>query len=1203
MLAAIGAAACADIGPHSAPGPEVGAGSETPTTPPDDSADAAAQGDAEHGSGAPEGLPFDITAQLAVGGATTEPVEEAPPAWMPPEPILDAPTAPILMLGNPTVDGTWVDLWWLPASDDATPPDALTYEVHVLDALEEQPSDSSVILTLNAAGHARVGPFELGSREWITVAAVDADGHRGSWDEPLEMQLPTEPLRLVPGTVLEDWSGLRTVVLDNGGLRVARAERPEPPVAGVVVGLSVAQALEHEQALHRVVSSRAEGDQWQIVTTPVGPQDLIVDGQIAPVVRFFDVPDSLAADYAPAVDKDGWLERTSLLADGVIAVREQIRDTNGQQKSCSGPWWLCVNNVIPSGQTCSTGDIGTASFSGGSRRFAYACHWDSGVSSSVGCDLDNSSAVQTFDAFGQDDNGRRCVVGDAHFAVQGQFGLGGEMKFFYDGDTTRRGIGDDADATPCDDDGSNPYVPDCESSGDRSRAANGESEASLADDRAEVDLNPRLLGGVDIRARADGAAGVGVTYEFYDAYKVLRPHPLVWITIGTRAVGEGLVEAGGTMEATFASDFGRNVGVDVNVIYDGERTGDPGDPYLFSRSSPNRYGPSARFYLSPTIVPSLTGTAYAHARAAIAFYVYARLESTVFFEIGPKAQLDLNMGVGSVDAAGSLPLDCPATAVGPRINRFDLDLLIGPDARFELQWPFTGNPISVFGRTASWQWGPTDPLWSGFTFARRLIELPYWRLLRTEPRGLYSNLTDICPGQRGRICIEVLRQRVPFGIDWSSVDWTLPNNIVAAADPDGSQCVDVFAPVSQAGTQRRIRVSAQPRVLGVTAEVCGEAFYDVGTRATGCHWIGDGYCDSDEECGTTDCPFGGSPRCACGDGLCDNSAGDNCGTCPADCGACTPPVTVVPAGYVRIDTTDNLEVRWNSIDNDGLRSVSLGRDFYIATHETTQQQWFDVMDPVWAALGRDSYSSFAACRADCNSTFSICPWQCSASANMPGTLTPCPDCPAAFVTFRDVLRYLNALSDAEGIPPCYNLSWNPTFEEFEPLAVNAPEGDVTRCVGYRLPTEAEWEYAYRYRPTRPVGSRIRYSDFQDGTNFGSTTVPSFGWIQDSFPTYEVQAMPVGTLAASEAGLFDMTGNVWEWTWTTHEVGNPFAVEAVDPGARSRSRSTDFRVVRGGSFSSPSQWSVGGSNEGFFLFTEDRDTEAHNLGFRPVRTVW
>jgi formylglycine-generating enzyme required for sulfatase activity len=111
---------------------------------------------------------------------------------------------------------------------------------------------------------------------------------------------------------------------------------------------------------------------------------------------------------------------------------------------------------------------------------------------------------------------------------------------------------------------------------------------------------------------------------------------------------------------------------------------------------------------------------------------------------------------------------------------------------------------------------------------------------------------------------------------------------------------------------------------------------------------------------------------------------------------------------------------------------------------------------------------------------------------------------------------------------------------------------------YRLPTEAEWEYAARASTTSPFA-------------FGETVTPDIVNYHGDYPysnapksVYRGKTVPVGSLGVANAfGLFDMHGNVWEWcqdVWHNTYNGAP-----TDGSARLSGGNPNFRVVRGGSW--------------------------------------
>ncbi|MGK5014738.1 formylglycine-generating enzyme family protein [Janthinobacterium sp. HLS12-2] len=129
----------------------------------------------------------------------------------------------------------------------------------------------------------------------------------------------------------------------------------------------------------------------------------------------------------------------------------------------------------------------------------------------------------------------------------------------------------------------------------------------------------------------------------------------------------------------------------------------------------------------------------------------------------------------------------------------------------------------------------------------------------------------------------------------------------------------------------------------------------------------------------------------------------------------------------------------------------------------------------------------------------------------PGSAT----CPVVDVSWLDAIAFCNHLSHLAGLTPCYDINgesvtWDPTAQ------------------GYRLPTEAEWEYA-----CRAGGQEVRYGDLD-----------AIGWHAGNSND---SRHPVGEKVENALGLYDMIGNVWEWCW-----------DRFDPDVYG-----EYRVFRGG----------------------------------------
>nr|AGS53350.1 serine/threonine kinase [uncultured bacterium contig00014] len=246
-------------------------------------------------------------------------------------------------------------------------------------------------------------------------------------------------------------------------------------------------------------------------------------------------------------------------------------------------------------------------------------------------------------------------------------------------------------------------------------------------------------------------------------------------------------------------------------------------------------------------------------------------------------------------------------------------------------------------------------------------------------------------------------------------------------------------------------------------------------------------------------------------------------TAPVAVQPAAQPVRSVPAGFVRINggtfTMGSPSYEANRSNDEFQHQVTVSA-FYMGRYEVTQREYETVM-------GTNPSSNRG------------------------------PNLPVVNVTWFDAVNYCNRRSQREGLISAYtisgtNVTWNRSAN------------------GYRLPTEAEWEYACR------AGTTSAY-------NTGSSITKSQANI-DSRSTTEV-----GRFSPNSWGLYDMHGNVWEWCWDWY--GEYSFVDQTDPrGASSGSR----RVLRGGS------WDYGAQD----LRSAARSRRAQsgwvtNVGFRVV----
>lgn len=199
-------------------------------------------------------------------------------------------------------------------------------------------------------------------------------------------------------------------------------------------------------------------------------------------------------------------------------------------------------------------------------------------------------------------------------------------------------------------------------------------------------------------------------------------------------------------------------------------------------------------------------------------------------------------------------------------------------------------------------------------------------------------------------------------------------------------------------------------------------------------------------------------------------------------------------GFVFVEGATITEAAPNSEIFDGSESKTIG-DFYICDHEVTKEEYSKYGEVTSAGDG---------------------------------------DYPVYNVSWTKALKYCNARSEAEGLTPCYVVNGNNSTCNFE-------------ANGYRLPTEAEWEYAAR-GGNGLTGTQYKYA--------GSDTLDEVAWNYNnsSSKTHEVK-----TKTANGLGLYDMSGNVheWCWDWYSDSISGSTPATGSDSG--------DLRCLHGGSW--------------------------------------
>jgi len=261
---------------------------------------------------------------------------------------------------------------------------------------------------------------------------------------------------------------------------------------------------------------------------------------------------------------------------------------------------------------------------------------------------------------------------------------------------------------------------------------------------------------------------------------------------------------------------------------------------------------------------------------------------------------------------------------------------------------------------------------------------------------------------------------------------------------------------------------------------------------------------------------------------------------------------LIPSGTFQMGSNQGYDA------NKPVHTVTISKAFYMCDHEVTQAEYEAVM----GEGSNPSYFKTGAAEGEVQENR-----------------------PVEQVSWYMAIVYCNKRSIKEGLTPCYTISGKTDPAEWGTIPTSSDETwNAVECNwtanGYRLPTEAEWEYAAR------AGDNTVDALTWSGTN-AEATLGDYAWYSSNAgsKTHEVKKK-----SENAKKLYDMSGNVWEWCWDWWPASDKYSADAAtDPRGDTLG---SYRVSRGGSWCSVAGSASVSRRDGYCPYIQ-----GNYLGFR------